>query len=514
MILPTPMTRREHFASLAALALFAPASVRAAAGGGAEPFSWEILVSRAKALAGRRYQPVQAREHAHGVDYDSLGQIAYRADKTLWPSKTANTSVRFFPLSRYAQVPVEIATVQGGRATPFRYDPLLFDAKSAEMRALLTKSDGFAGFRALNPRGVGDWLAFQGASYFRSSGVLNQYGLSARGLAIDTSVPGVSEEFPTFTHFWLEQGPEDSLIIYALLDSASITGAYRFVNRKNAQAVTQDITLALFPRKAIAQLGIAPLTSMFWYGEGNRPQATDWRPEVHDSDGLALLTGKGERLWRPLANPPHPATNSFSDHNPKGFGLLQRDRNFDHYQDDGVFYEKRPSLWVEPRGDWGDGAVVLFELPTNKEYEDNVVAFWSPASPVRAGQRLDYAYRLNWIGDEPQPLAVARATDVWQGAAGRPGHDPIPHARKLVIDFAGDGLDRYARGQVDPVIEVSRGTLIEAHAYPVEGAKGRWRLTADIGRGRDESSDLRVFLKAGSTALTETVLYQVHWNND
>src|SRR6185369_7155292 len=149
MILPTPMTRREHFASLAALALLAPASARAAAGGRAEPFSWEILVARAQALARRPYEPVEARQHAHGVDYDSLGQIAYRADKTLWPSTTANSSVRFFPLSRYAQVPVEIATVQGGKATPFRYDPLLFDAKSAEMRALLAKSDGFAGFRAL-----------------------------------------------------------------------------------------------------------------------------------------------------------------------------------------------------------------------------------------------------------------------------------------------------------------------------------------------------------------------------
>lgn len=510
MIAPTLMTRREHFAALAGLALIAPAAASTVVAR-AKPFSWQGLIAQAQSLSRQPWRPIAPRHHAHAVDYDAVGRIAYRPDKTLWGGDKAANSVRFFPLSRYAQVPVEISVVENGAATPFPYAPALFEASTRELTDFLIESGGFAGFRAMNPSGVGDWLAFQGASYFRSAGALDQYGLSARGLAVNSCVPGVTEEFPGFTHFWLERGGEGSLIIYALLDSASITGAYRFVNRKTERAVLQDISAALFPRSDIPQLGIAPLTSMFWYGEGNRQQAIDWRPEIHDSDGLAMLTGRGERIWRPLVNPPRPATSSFSDAGPRGFGLLQRDRHFDHYQDDGVFYEKRPSLWVEPKGNWGKGSVVLYEIPTTREYEDNIVAFWTPEAPVRRGQRLDFSYRLNWIAEEPQPITVARAIDIWSGTAGRPASDPIPNARKVVIDFAGDNLRRYGRGDVTPKIDISSGQVLEAHAYPIEESRGGWRLVADIARGRAQTSDLRVFLSAGGTALTETVLYQVHW---
>lgn len=509
MIAPTQMTRREHFAFLGTAALLYPALGKAAPAGG-ETFSWRLLAARAQKLAGRPWRPAAARAHANAIDYDAVGQIAYRPDKTLW-NDNASGGIRFFPLSRYAHTPVEVSIVQGGRAIPFRYEASLFEANTPEVAALMAESDGFAGFRFMNPGNIGDWMAFQGASYFRSAGPLDQYGLSARGLAINTSVPGVSEEFPAFTHFWLERGGDGALIVYALLDSPSITGAYRFINRKNADAITQDVSATLFARKDIAQLGIAPLTSMFWYSEGNRAQAIDWRPEIHDSDGLALLTGTGERLWRPLVNPPSATTSSFIDKGPRGFGLLQRDRVFDHYQDDGVFYQKRPSLWVEPQGDWGAGAVTLFEIPTTRETDDNIVAFWTPAKQPRRGQRLDYAYRLSWIGTEPQPLTVARATDVWLGTAGRPGHDPIPNARKIVIDFAGPDLDRFSRNDVRAEIGVRNGRLLSSAAYPVAQSKDHWRLTADIGRTRDQTSDLRVFLKSGNNALTETVLYQVHW---
>jgi glucans biosynthesis protein len=509
MIAPTPITRREHFASLAAFALLIPSMARAAEGTG-EAFSWLGLVARAKALAAKPWRPIELRSHAHAIDYDAVGQIGYRADKTLW-NDNANGGIRFFPLSRYAQMPISVSVVDKGRAVPFRYDPSLFEANTPELTAIVAESDGFAGFRIMNPGNIGDWMAFQGASYFRSAGTLNQYGLSARGLAINTSVPGMSEEFPAFTHFWLERGADGAVIIYALLDGPSITGAYRFVNRKGASAVTQDVSLTLFPRKDIAQLGIAPLTSMFWYGEGNRRQAIDWRPEIHDSDGLALLTGTGERLWRPLNNPPRATTSSFFDKTPRGFGLLQRDRTFDHYQDDGVFYQKRPSLWVEPQGDWGAGAVTLYEIPTARETDDNIVTFWTPAKQPKRGQRLDYAYRLNWTSAEPEPISVARATDTWEGVAGRPGHEPTPNARKIVIDFVGAGLARFGRNDLTPVIDIKDGRVLASAAYPVAGSENHWRLTADIGRNSDQTSDLRVFLRGDGTALTETVLYQLHW---
>jgi glucans biosynthesis protein len=327
--------------------------------------------------------------------------------------------------------------------------------------------------------------------------VLNQYGLSARGLAIDTSVPGVSEELPVFTHFWLEQGPEDSLIVYALLDSASVTGAYRFVNRKNARAVTQDITLALFPRKAIAQLGIAPLTSMFWYGEGNRPQATDWRPEVHDSDGLALLTGRGERLWRPLANPPHPTTNSFSDHNPKGFGLLQRDRSFDHYQDDGVFYERRPSLWATARKPLGAGQVRLYAFPTDSEYTDNVAAYWTPAAPVRGGSRIETSYRLDWTAARaPASAGLATVENIWLGKS-------EPDGERLLIDFSGVP----DKAQPDIWVDLAGATLVKKAGYPVLHQKGLFRVVLDIRRDRGKAADIRAQLRAGNRPFSEYVHY-------
>jgi glucans biosynthesis protein len=360
----------------------------------------------------------------------------------------------------------------------------------------------------MNPRGESDWLAFQGASYFRAAGPLDQYGLSARGLAIDTGLNS-PEEFPFFSHFWLEQGPNGALIVYALLNSPSVAGAWRFVNRLTPQGVVQDISMTMQFRRGVQRLGIAPLTSMFWYGEGNRQKAIDWRPEIHDSDGLALHTGKGERLWRPLLNPPHPMTNSFVDTNPAGFGLLQRDRSFDHYQDDGVFYEKRPSLWVEPVGNWGPGAVNLFALPTQKETDDNIVAFWTPAAPVKAGSRYQYDYRLHWIADEPPPMTLARAIDCWRGVAGRPGHDPVPGATRLVADFAGDSLAGLTRDSgVTADVSLNSGKPISVAAYPVVGATARWRLIVDIAHPGGEPVNLRACLRNGKAALTETLLYQ------
>ena len=267
-----------------------------------------------------------------------------------------------------------------------------------------------------------DWLAYQGAAYFRTSGALDQYGLSARGLAIDTAMPW-PEEFPRFTQFWLERTPEDSahIVIYALMDSPSVAGAYRFDWTKNTGAVA-DIQAELFCRNQITRMGVAPLTSMFWFGENNRHLATDWRPEIHDTDGLAMWTGAGERIWRPLNNPPTVQTSSFADSDPKGFGLLQRDRAFYDYEDDGVFYDRRPSVWVEPQGGWGRGAVQLVEIPTDDEIHDNIVAYWVPATAVAAGSQWSFAYRLHWLADEPYPpTAVARVRHTRLGRGGIPG---------------------------------------------------------------------------------------------
>jgi glucans biosynthesis protein len=508
------INRREHLASLGALVLLGSQSARLAAAA-SEPFSWENLIRRAQALSKNAYQPLKARAAAEGIDYDIATQINYRADRQLFNQPNSHSCVRLFPLSRSAQKPINFFIVADGRATPFPYDPAAFDIRTPRAAELMKQSEGFSGFRVMNTGGVGDWLAYQSASYFRSAGPLSQYGLSARGLAVDTAMPGKAEEFPTFTDFWLEHGANDSLIVYAILDSPSICGAYRFVNQKAKKAVTQEVTLSLFARTDIAQLCIAPLTSMFWYSESNRDKAVDWRPEIHDSDGLAIYTGSGERIWRPLINPPKVTTNSFLDNSPQGFGLFQRDRNFDHYQDDGVFYEKRPSLWVEPMGQWGKGAVTLYEIPTTRETDDNIAAFWVPEKPTKADSRIDFAYRLSWIGAEPEPMHLARAINVFTGVGGRPGLDPVPGQRKLVVDFEGglvDALDPDSpESRVKPVVDVTNGKLIEAHFRPIAAAKGRWRLTVDIARSASPISDIRMFIQGAGSALTETVIYQLHW---
>jgi periplasmic glucans biosynthesis protein len=488
-------SRRTVMAGAAALAATPLLAQRGSA------FSWEGLKTRALALAARPYvAPPRPPRGLDAVSYDVLNHVSFKAEAALWPGTPQE--VRFFPQSVGAKEPVAISVVENGRerALPFSRD--LFTGGDR----LPVSANGFSGFRVMSPGGKSDWLAFQGASYFRSAGSLDQYGLSARAVAIDCGL-STPEEFPRFTHFWLERGSDSAIIVYALLDSPRAAGAWRFVNRIGVDGVTQDVSMVLALRGDIARLGLTPLTSMFWYGEGDRAQAADWRPEIHDSDGLAMATGAGERLWRPLRNPAQVATNSFADRDPGGFGLLQRDRVFDHYQDDGVFYDRRPNLWVEPVAPFGPGNVMLVEIPTHAETMDNVVAFWTPAAPARAGQRFALDYRLRWNAAEP-PGGTARAIEVFRGAAQRPGFEPIPGAGRLVVDFDRDSLRGLSRTSgVTAKVTATRGRLLAHHAYPVVGHDGRWRLVMDIARDGGEPVDVRAYLSLADGALTETLLY-------
>ena len=331
------MTKIDRRAMIAAsgAALLLPRPLLAQAG--AERFSWEALVARAGRLARTPYRETPHHPGAPKVDYDALYQARFREDRTIWGDLPGDTGVQLFPLSASAEQPVEIALVEKARATPLRYDPAMFDAPADNAVRQLGPDAGYAGFRVMNAARDGDWLSFLGASYFRSPGATKQFGLSARAIAINTSIAG-KEEFPRFTHFWLERTGRSSLVIYALLDGASITGAYRFVSELTPQGVRQDVDTALFPRRAIAELGLMPMTSMFWYDQASRATRTDWRPEIHDSDLFSFMSADGTAHGRPLINPTAPRLSVFAERNPKGFGLMQRDRNFDHYQDDGVFY--------------------------------------------------------------------------------------------------------------------------------------------------------------------------------
>lgn len=477
-----------------------------------EPFDFDQLRTRAQQLARQPFLP-SISHHARQIetiDFDLVRQIRFRPERALtWPRGAF--PVQLFHVNRYAPLPVDISIVQGGSARRVLYSPAYFDYGKSGLGARLAADLGFSGFRVTSSAEMkDDWLAFQGASYFRSAGPLNQYGLSARGIAVDTTAPGRKEEFPRFVAFWLAEAPDEPHVtIYALLDGPSLAGAYRFECGRGADFV-MDVHAELFQRAAIAQLGIAPLTSMYWYSETNHRQAPDWRPEVHDSDGLAMWTGSGERIWRPLNNPARPQTSSFLSDNPKGFGLLQRDRNFEHYLDDGVYYDRRPSAWVEPSQGWGRGAVVLVELPTSTEIEDNVVAFWRPERPASAGTQWTLEYRLHWAAKEPFPPSVARVVATRLGRAGQPGapESKRQQGRKFDIEFSGGPLiDMPQRFDVSAVVTASRGTVASPRVLKILGTD-LWRAEFDLETTGDEPVDLRCFLRLGDATLSETWLYQ------
>lgn len=476
--------------------------------GPAQAFSFSALRARAQKSASTPYiAPASGSDLVRTIDFDAVQKIRFRPD--LVQQMSGPYPVAFFHLSRYSHQPVVLHLVEKGQARQINYTSDYFDYAGTGLDKSKLGDLGFSGFRFLEQGQPGDWLAFQGASYFRSSGQDSQYGISARGIAVNTAGPG-TEEFPRFTEFWLEEnGPR--ITIYALLDGPSITGAYQFdAMRDPDKRVVMDVHCELFCRDAIARLGVAPLTSMYWYGENERRKAADWRPEIHDSDGLALWTGRGERIWRPLVNPPRVQTNAFVDDGPRGFGLMQRDRDFSNYQDDGAHYHKRPGLWVEPKGNWGAGAVELVEIPTEEETMDNIVAYWRPGARVKAGDSLAFDYRLHWQNSEPAyPATIARVVATRLGRGGIPGQSPWPRdTQKFVLDFAGGPLSQMApRFDIIPSVTASRGRIENPYALKVVGTD-RWRAAFDLKLDGNQPVDLRLYLKLGEKALTETWLYQ------
>ncbi|TKI05126.1 glucan biosynthesis protein D [Martelella alba] len=377
---------------------------------------------------------------------------------------------------------------------------------------------GFAGFKVnkapeLTRRDV---VSFLGASYFRAVDDTYQYGLSARGLAIDTFADR-REEFPDFVAFWFDRpkASDTRFTVYALLDSPSATGAYRFVINCETDRVVMDIDAHIHPRTAIKQLGIAPMTSMFSCGTNERRVCDTIHPQIHDSDRLAMWRGNGEWICRPLNNPQKLQFNAFIDENPKGFGLLQTDHHFDDYQDVIGWYNKRPSLWVEPKGEWGKGTVSLLEIPTTGETLDNIVCFWQPAEPITAGREYRYGYRLYWSGEPPvsSPLARVMATRTGMGGfpeGWAPGeHYPATWARRFAVDFVGGELKAAAPKGIEPVINTSSGKIGNIEILYVEPFDG-YRILFDWTPDNDKTDpvELRMFLRTGQTALSETWLYQ------
>ncbi|MGA9267291.1 MAG: glucan biosynthesis protein [Rhodomicrobium sp.] len=437
--------------------------------GESTPFSEDVVIERARQLSQAPYAPPQDTIPASYKDlnYDQYRAIRFKKDLALWRNDNLSFTAEFFSAGYIYLTPVQIFVVDAGNAAELKYHPDLFTYGPEVNRPPDSTNPGFSGFRLhtlINrPDIMDEFVVFQGASYFRSKAPGQDYGMSARGLAINTAQPP-ADEFPIFRTFWLvKPAPGASTVtVFALLDSVSVSGAYKFVISAGQNTV-MDVDCTLFPRRTINYAGIAPLTSMFYFSPGDDYRADDVRERVHDSDGLSIWNGKNEHIWRPLINPSKNQFSAFADNGLKGFGLLQRERRADRYQDFDAKYDLRPSVWVEPREAWGEGSVDLIELPTKTEYFDNIVEFWRPKEPLQGGATYTYRYRLTWCAEPPIRFNFARVIRTLVGAS--PQHKGM---RQFFVDFAGtdefklcDDVDDFCgatNGNVE--LTASAGTIV------------------------------------------------------
>lgn len=503
--------------TLGSLIMLAPAAWGAAPNGSA--FAFESVVQQAQALAAKTYQaPATIPDDLATLTYDQYQKIRFNPTQSLWRKSHTRFQVMLIAPGEYFRHPVQIDTVSAAGVHPLAFNKSWFSWPSPGVEAKVPDDLGYAGFKLtfpLNQPGAHDqFLVFAGASYFRGVGRDQSFGLSARGIAIDTGLPG-GEEFPSFTHFWLVR-PEPgarTMHVYALLDGPSLTGAYHFVIAPG-KPTRIEVHAKLFVRKDINLIGMAPLTSMFYYGANTPRPASEWRPAVHDSGGLLIHSGTGEWLWHPLLNPLTLQMHYFEANSPHGFGLLQRITRFDAYEDAGARYDNRPSAWVEPLADWGKGNVVLVQIPSGLETNDNIVAFWSPVAKAKAGTsyNIDYTLDFGHANIPREPMAHAVATFV--GTAKPPPGSKAQNVYRLVVDFAGGPLqDKEAGKTISAVVSGVDGTQVLAHNVEWVAPNKHWRLSLLATPANGKTLGLRAFLKSGTATLSETWTYALPAKN-
>lgn len=481
-----------------------------------QPQLFDAIASRAKLLALRDYKPIQANipDALANMNYDQYRSIRFRPEAALWHNESLFEIQLFHPGFLYREpVILHMATDGPDSALQFKQEFFNYDGPAAPLAGVAPGNIGFAGFRVHYPLNSKDYkdefLVFQGASYFRMIGPGLNYGLSARGLAIDTAEPQ-GEEFPVFREFWLvKPAPEEThMVMYALLDSPSITGAYRFDIYPGAPTEMR-VEARLFARKDILKLGVAPLTSMYMWGENHTRYVDDFRPEVHDSDGLLMAAANGEWIWRPISNHRSLHVSSLSDVNPRGFGLLQRDRDFDHYMDMEARYERRPSMWIMPEGNWGAGRAELVEIPSDSETNDNIVAYWVPSEPMKAGSSATFAYRLRSFDDYLPENVGGKVIRTRIGWGANPGQqNPPPHSfRKFVIDFRGGELDNIsADAPLEAALQNNSGKVSELKVSRLPDGR-TWRASFKLEPDGGKLVDMRLSLKLRDQRMSEVWSY-------
>lgn len=524
-------------------------------------FSHDTVIARAKELAaGPPLGVVPLPASLRQITYDDYRNIRFRPERTIWGEggeggERGDASqpgggegglpfqLQLFHLGSLFEAPVTMHLVESGQVKPLDFDPSLFryDHDVSDKLGPLPDTLGYAGLRLhypLNRREYHDEvISFLGASYFRVLGRGQQYGASARGLAVDIGL-NRAEEFPAFREFWIEQpaGDATSITLHAILESSAVVGAYQFfiepppipeaeegvtgptapgveplMPGEEAQTVVR-VEATLFFRHGVSKVGIAPLTSMFYFGEDfSRRPGTDFRPEVHDSDGLLLLDGQGRWTWRPLRNPERTSVQRYAMTNPRGFGLMQRDRDFDHYQDLESIYHRRPSVWVEPVGDWGEGRVELLEIPARDEFADNIAAYWVPAGRVDPSSPLTIGYNV-YAASIPPAGGGGGEGSVARVVATR--SQPVdPDTRRFLIDFEGgpladmpaDAPPDVIAARIDAGVGHAGDAVLQRNPF-----NGSWRLFFDVSAAAPgEAVDLRASLEIEGRVVSE--IWSMRW---
>ena len=506
-VAPGASLNRRHFLGVSALPLASIAARTLVQPVQAEPQPFDRSAVRqiARDLANKPFKAADNKlpDNLKDLDYDHYRAIRFLPERALWRSEKLPFEVQFFHRGFFYTNRVEIYEVANGQATKIAYQPDYFsfgDTPPPNPGVDL----GFAGFRIHAPINKPDYYdevcVFLGASYFRAVAKGELYGLSARGLSINTGETK-GEEFPAFKSFWIEKPAPNanSIVVHALLDSESAAAAYRFTIRPGDTTVF-DVEMAIYPRVDLDHAGLAPMTSMFFFGPNDRKDVDDFRPSVHDSDGLAVFNGRGEELWRPLSNPGDLQISTLADLNPRGFGLMQRQKNFFAYQDLESSFERRPSLWAEPIGNWGEGAVQLIEIPTKEEVHDNIAAFWHPKTPLQAKGEHTYTYRLHWGPDVPKASSLARFTRTGVGARG-------DDTKIFVLDLIGDKLKSVDPKKIRGDVTAEKAKLKNIVTQP-NPATGGWRLSFELSAKDKVPVELRAALMQDNEAISEVWVYR------
>ncbi|GGW90832.1 glucans biosynthesis protein G [Alteromonas halophila] len=474
----------------------------------------QSIIKDAKQSAGQDYTLTDHKLHEKlaGMDYQQYRAIRFRPEQSLW-KETSPYDVQLFHPGFLYDKPVTIYTVGDDNEVtrlPFSAEKFRYDKGAQQFAGLTNEKNGYAGFRLHYPINRDDYrdefVVFLGASYFRLVGQDQVYGLSARGLALNTGSPE-GEEFPHFTAFWLKQPDEEGPVtVYARLESESVTGAYRFVITPG-QDTTVDVKSWLFAREDVEKLGIAPFTSMYLYGENSATRPDDYRPEVHDSDGVLMHTHAGERIWRPLTNPANLQITSLSDTAPQGFGMLQRDLNWQSYLDSEALYHQRPGLWVTPEAGFDKGRLELVEIPTDSETHDNIVAYWVPASPMQAGDERYFAYQLKTVNGAELDTSVAQVVRTRHGSTVLPGEEATDESakRRFTVDFSAPDTAA-ALTDATLVAEAANASVSETRVFAVNGGK-EWRATFLVTPKSDKPVDMRVHIASAGKRLSEVWNY-------